>query len=91
MVHVIKLCFNNFMTFLCLCEPFLYLHLMCCFYVGEPPSPSALDIDNLNSHGSSNASSLKGGNSPHVPGNHLPLAIHNQAKLLRLLAYVSTF
>ncbi|PWZ53749.1 hypothetical protein Zm00014a_044028 [Zea mays] len=56
---------------------------------GEPPSPSALDIDNLNSHGSSNASSLKGDNSPHVPGNHLPLAIHNQAQLLRLLAYTN--
>lgn len=78
------------MAILCLCELFLYLHLMCCCYVGESPSSSAPDIDNLNSHGLSKAS-LKGGNSPHVAGNHLPLAVHNQAHLLRLLAYVSTF
>ncbi|XP_021301357.1 uncharacterized protein LOC8082661 isoform X3 [Sorghum bicolor] len=56
---------------------------------GESPSSATPDIDNLNSHGLSKASSLKGGNSPHVPGNHLHLAVHNQAHLLRLLSYTN--
>uniref|UniRef100_A0A0E0KDN7 CW-type domain-containing protein n=1 Tax=Oryza punctata TaxID=4537 RepID=A0A0E0KDN7_ORYPU len=56
---------------------------------GESPSSSASDIDNLNSHGLSKALSTKGGNSPQVAGNHLPLAVRNQAHLLRLLAYTN--
>ena len=59
-------------------------------YIGESPSSSASDIDNLNSHGVSKARSTKGGNSPQVAGNLLPLAVRNQAHLLRILAYVST-
>ncbi|KAF0887847.1 hypothetical protein E2562_004057 [Oryza meyeriana var. granulata] len=56
---------------------------------GESPSSSASDIDNLNSHGLSKALSTKDGNSPQVAGNHLPLAVRNQAHLLRLLAYTN--
>jgi hypothetical protein len=59
-------------------------------YIGESPSSSASDIENLNSHGVSKATSTKGRNSPQVAGNLLPLAVRNQAHLLRLLAYVST-
>ena len=55
-------------------------------YIGESPSSSASDIDNLNSHGVSKARSTKGGNSPQVAGNLLPLAVRNQAHLLRILA-----
>lgn len=56
---------------------------------GESPSSSASDIDNLNSHGVSKAPSTKGRNSPQVAGNLLPLAVRNQAHLLRLLAYTN--
>ncbi|KAJ1297150.1 hypothetical protein BS78_01G355800 [Paspalum vaginatum] len=49
----------------------------------------SLDVDNLNSHGLSKASSRNCGGSRQVPGRHLPLAVHNQAPLLRLLAYTS--
>ncbi|CAN6300930.1 unnamed protein product [Urochloa humidicola] len=56
---------------------------------GKSASSSAPDIDNLNSHGLSKASSTKGGNSRQVPGNHLPLAVHSEAHLLRLLAYTN--
>ncbi|XP_006650076.2 cysteine-tryptophan domain-containing zinc finger protein 3-like isoform X2 [Oryza brachyantha] len=56
---------------------------------GESPSSSASDIDNLNSHGLSKVPSTKDGNSPQVAGNHLPLAVRNQAHLLRLLAYTN--
>lgn len=80
------------MKILCLCEILcLHFHLACCCYVGESPSSSVSDVDNLNSYGLSKASSSKVGNSHYVPGNHWPLAVHNQAHLLRLLAYVSTF
>jgi hypothetical protein len=60
-------------------------------YTGESPSSSASDIENLNCHGVSKVTSTKGGKSPQVAGNLLPLAVRNQAHLLRLLAYVSTF
>lgn len=56
---------------------------------GESPSSSASDIENLNSHGVSKATSTKGRNSPQVAGNLLPLAVRNQAHLLRLLAYTN--
>uniref|UniRef100_A0ACD5YL18 Uncharacterized protein n=1 Tax=Avena sativa TaxID=4498 RepID=A0ACD5YL18_AVESA len=56
---------------------------------GESPSSSASDIENLNSHGVSKATSTKGRNSPLVAGNLLPLAVRNQAHLLRLLAYTN--
>ncbi|KQK21712.1 uncharacterized protein LOC100830897 isoform X2 [Brachypodium distachyon] len=49
----------------------------------------APDIDNLNSHGVSKAPSTKGGNSPQVACSLLPLAVRNQAHLLRLLAYTN--
>ncbi|WVZ56916.1 hypothetical protein U9M48_007382 [Paspalum notatum var. saurae] len=56
---------------------------------GESSSSYASDVDNLNSHGLSKASSRNCGDSPQVPGRHLPLAVHNQAHLLRLLAYTN--
>lgn len=71
---------------MCIC----ILALNYCCRIGESPSSSASDIDNLNSHGLSKAASTKNGNSPQVAGNHLPLAVRYQAHLLRLLAYVST-
>lgn len=65
-----------------------YLLLIITF-VGESPSSSASDIDNLNNNGLSKGSSSKDANSPQVAGNHLLLAARNQPHLMRLLAYVS--
>lgn len=60
-------------------------------FVGESPSSSASDIDNLNNNGLSKmAPSNKDANSPQVAGNHLLLAVRNQPHLTRLLAYVSS-
>jgi hypothetical protein len=61
----------------------------CCCYVGETLY-FASDTDNINNHGLSKVSSTKDGSSFLVAGNQLPLAVRNQAHLLRLLAYVST-
>lgn len=61
-------------------------------FVGESPSSSASDIDNLNNNGLSKmAPSNKDANSPQVAGNHLLLAVRNQPHLTRLLAYVSSW
>ncbi|TVU47055.1 hypothetical protein EJB05_06633 [Eragrostis curvula] len=54
---------------------------------GESSSSFARDTDNINGHGLSKNSSTKDGNSPQVVANNLPLAVRNQAHLLRLLAY----
>jgi hypothetical protein len=63
--------------------------LLIIFFVGESPSSSASDIDNLNNNGLSKGPSSKDANSPQVVGNHLLLATRNQPHLMRLLAYVS--
>ena len=71
---------------------FLFVWLMTVTFVGESPSSSASDIDNLNNNGlSKKAPSNKDANSPQVAGNHLLLAVRNQPHLTRLLAYVSSF
>ncbi|WVZ67017.1 hypothetical protein U9M48_016160 [Paspalum notatum var. saurae] len=57
--------------------------------LGESPSSSASDIDNLNNNGLSKGSSSKDANSPQVAGNHLLLAARNQQHLMRLLAYTN--
>jgi hypothetical protein len=57
--------------------------------VGESPSSSASDIDNLNNSGLSKGPSSKDANSPQVAGNHLLTVVRNQPHLTRLLAYVS--
>ncbi|KAL6593852.1 hypothetical protein ACP70R_048753 [Stipagrostis hirtigluma subsp. patula] len=55
----------------------------------ESSPSSASDNDNMNSLGFSKSHSTKYGISPQVAGNHLPLAVRNQAHLLRLLAYIN--
>lgn len=68
-------------------EFFSYITPNC--YLGESPSSSASDIDNLNNGLSKVASSSKDANSPQVAGNHLLLAVRNQPHLTRLLAYTN--
>lgn len=66
-----------------------FIYSLIITFVGESPSSSASDIDNLNNNGLSKGSSSKDANSPQVAGNHLLLAARNQPHLMRLLAYVS--
>lgn len=59
--------------------------------IGESPSSSASDIDNLNNHGLAKVASVKDSNSPQVVGaNHLMVA-RNHPHMMRLLAYVCFF
>nr|CAD1828425.1 unnamed protein product [Ananas comosus var. bracteatus] len=57
--------------------------------LGESPSSSASDVDNLNNQctASKAASAAKGVNSPQVAGNHV--ATRNHHNLIRLLAYTN--
>jgi len=68
---------------------FLFCLLLIITFVGESPSSSASDIDNLNNNGLSKGSSSKDANSPQVAGNNLLLAARNQPHLMRLLAYTN--
>ncbi|KAJ1699421.1 hypothetical protein LUZ63_007933 [Rhynchospora breviuscula] len=57
--------------------------------LGESPSSSASDIDNLNNHGLAKVASVKDSNSPQVAGaNHL-LAGRNQPPMMRILTYAN--
>jgi hypothetical protein len=74
-----------------------YMIFVCVFHllwtlsiVGESPSSSASDIDNLNNSGLSKGPSGKDANSPQVAGNNLLITVRNQPHLTRLLAYVSS-
>jgi hypothetical protein len=59
--------------------------------IGESPSSSASDIDNLNNHGLAKVAFVKDSNSPQVVGaNHL-MAARNHPYMMRLLAYVCFF
>lgn len=77
----------------CVCYNFFFLLcylLLFITFLGESPSSSASDIDNLNNNGLSKGPSSKDANSPQVTGNNLLLAARNQPHLTRLLAYVSS-
>lgn len=62
----------------------------CSFLViGESPSSSASDVDNLNNQVTlSKATSARGVSSPQVASTHV-VAARNHPQILRLLSYVS--
>lgn len=69
------------------CHPnYIYSHLL---LLGESPSSSASDLDNLNHQATADkAASAKVVGSPQVSGSHI-ITSRNRASLLRVLNYVS--
>lgn len=59
--------------------------------LGESPSSSASDVDNLNNPVTLDKVALaKGVSSPQVAGNHV-IAARNRSNFVRLLNFVSTY
>lgn len=59
--------------------------------LGESPSSSASDVDNLNNPVTVDKVALaKGVSSPQVAGNHV-IAARNRSNFVRLLNFVSTY
>lgn len=58
------------------------------YHLGESPSSSASDIDNLNNQVTAEKGILPKGAGSHVAGNHVAVA-RNRSNFVRLLDFVS--
>ena len=65
----------------------LMLHLL--FWLGESPSSSASDVDNLNNLAMADKAALSKGSGPHA-ANHV-IVPQNRPNFVRLLDFVSRF
>lgn len=64
--------------------------VFCGISVGESPSSSASDIDNLNIQVMMERATLSKGGATHIAGNHV-LVAENRPNFVRLLDFVSWF